>query len=97
MSDIRETCYEQSDGGKGCLSTNEGVWIRKIQRLAAEHPDEVVIRYEPETNYGYLVAEVPSNWFVIRPPKKVNLSEEQKDALRERMAVARSKRFDAEE
>ncbi|MBO5969970.1 MAG: hypothetical protein J6S14_15890 [Clostridia bacterium] len=97
MAEIRETCYEQDADSKcGVITTNELGWIRKIQRLAEEYPEDVVIKLQPDENYGYLLASVPTPWFVIRPPKKMNLSEEQKDALRERMAEARKKRNDKE-
>ena len=97
MAEIRETCYEQdADNAYGYITTNETVWIRKILRLAEENPDQVVIENHPEENYGYLVAHVPQVWFVIRPPKKMNLSEEQKEALRDRMAEARKKRAEKE-
>lgn len=93
MTEIRETCYDHdADFDYGCITTNEGVWIRKIIKLSEEYPDQVLITKRPEDNQSYLVAQVPKSWFVIRPPKKMNLSEEQKDALRDRMAKAREKR-----
>lgn len=87
---MRETCYEQnSDVDYGLVTTNDAVWIRKIQKLAADRPDDLVIVHSPEGNYGYMLAKIPTSWFCIRPPKKVNFSNEQKEALRERMAIAR--------
>lgn len=97
MAEIRETCYEHdADFDYGCVTTNEGVWIRKIIKLSEEYPDQVLIKQLPEDNHDYLMAQVPTSWFVIRPPKKMNLSEEQKGALRERMAAAREKRLGKE-
>lgn len=88
--EIRETCYEQmGDRNRAVVSTNEAAWIRKILKLADTYGEEVRITQQPEDNGGYLVAEVPKKWFVLRPPKKMNYTEEQKAAMQERMANMR--------
>lgn len=88
--EIRETCYEQmGDSDRAVVSTNEAVWIRKILKLADTYGEEVQITQQPEDNGGYLVAKVPKKWFVLRPPKKMNYTEEQKVAMQERMANMR--------
>lgn len=51
----------------------------KLIKYAEEYPDEV--NYI-ENKDGSVVGHVPSSWIKIRPKK--NLSEEQKDAIRER-------------
>lgn len=91
--DIRETCCEQMSGtATAHVTTNEVVWIRKLQKYAESYPKDVVITRHPEDNGGYLCAEVPKKWFVIRPPRKVQYTEEQKAAMQERMANMRKKK-----
>lgn len=44
--------------------------IRKIQELAEEHPDEVVIICEPKDNDGKITARFPPRWITINPPRR---------------------------
>ena len=92
MSNIKETSYNHlSDTGQpepyGIFCSSERKWITKIEKYAESHPDEVVIRNKNED--GSVVAQVPKSWFKLSPPKKMNYSEEQKAALRERLASGR--------
>ena len=80
------------------VSTDERKMITRMLKLAEQYPDEVQILEMPETNDGCLYMKVPANWLLIRHPKKMNLSEEQKDAMRERLQKMReSKTEDTEE
>ena len=53
----------------------------KIKKLSEEYPDDVKIRYENKD--GSIVATVPVKFIKISAPRKV--SEEQKEAMRERI------------
>lgn len=64
--------------------------IRKLRKLAAENPDEVVIEKEDEIG---IFVQVPANWIQIRKPKKMNFSEERREAAAERMRALRSKQL----
>ena len=95
MDEIKETCYNQiKDKAVGEISTNERSWIRKLTKLANEHPDEAKIIVNPEENYGVLLIEVPKSWFKISPPRKCNMTDEQKAAAAERMRSVRAKKSD---
>lgn len=73
------------------VSTDTRSWINRILRLANQHPEEVEILYLPEDNDGALLAHVPVSWVKVSPPRKHALTENQRAALRERMAKARRK------
>jgi len=54
----------------------------RVRKLAAEKPDECQI--SAENSDGSIVAHVPVKWIKISPPRQ--MSEEQREALRERAA-----------
>ena len=63
--------------------------MKKLRKLAADNPDDV--RIEKEDDIGIFV-QVPARWIQIRRPKQVHLSEEQREAVAERMRLARAHR-----
>ena len=71
------------------IYTCEPNTIRQMEKLAEAHPDEVVI--ERPDDYGIIV-RLPRRYISVRAPKKMNYTEEQKQAMRERIAVLNSKR-----
>lgn len=73
-----ETSIAYLDYDKAVVSTDEQKWHRRIRELQKEYPDQVRIKYEPETNDGNMVAEIPVKWVRIRPPKRMNLTDEQR-------------------
>lgn len=92
MADLRETAFEYTDGDKhATLSSSETKWINKITKLHEQYPDDIEIVCKAEDNYGMVVAHIPKSWFKISPPKKMNLTEEQKAVRAERMRKAREK------
>ena len=89
---MKETVFEcTSDFPYATITSNEQKWINKINKLAEQRPDEVQIICQPVSNEGYILAHVPKSWMKLSPPRTVNYTEEQKAALRERMANARKK------
>ncbi|NBH77089.1 hypothetical protein D3Z52_02590 [Clostridiaceae bacterium] len=93
MDDIRETAWDHISGEKrATFSTSEKKWIREIQRLHEQYPDEVDIRCVNKD--GSILAYVPVEWLRIRPKKKSNLSAEQIAASKARLELARQKRLD---
>ena len=86
MADLRETALDYIDSDKhATFSSSETKWINKIAKLHEQYPNEVEIVCEAADNYGMVVAHIPKSWFKISPPKKVNLTEEQRAARAERM------------
>ena len=80
-----ETSISYTDHDKAFVSTDEPKWHRALRAYAEEYPDQVEIRYHPETNDGNMIATVPVKWVKIKPPKRVNMTDEQKAVLAEKM------------
>lgn len=79
-----ETCINYCNDKKAFVSSDERRWINRVRKLNEEYPEEVRIIRQPEKNDGCIYATVPIKWVRVNPPKKVNLTEEQKDELRKR-------------
>lgn len=77
---------------KATVTLHGGRLKNRVMRLAEEYPDEVEIRREPDENGGFLVAKIPVKWVKITPPRRLELTDEQKEELRERLSVARASR-----
>lgn len=84
-----ETSIERVQGTDYCtVFTAERKFINTLNRLKEEYPDEVEILTINED--GSMVAHVPYSWFkFIKPPAKREYTDEQKQAMAERMAKAR--------
>ena len=85
-----ETSIDYVDYTVAVVSTDESKWHRRIRAWRAEYPDLVRIKTEPEGNDGNMVAVIPVNWVVLRPPRGLKMSDEEKVA---RAANLRSARF----
>lgn len=53
--------------------------------MKESNPDEVRILEEPENNDGCIYAAVPSNWLKISPPRQLSYTDEQREAMGERL------------
>ena len=80
-----ETCFNYIDKDHGFFSSDERKWIGKVRRLKEKYPDEVRIIRQPEENDGCIYCELPSSWLMVRPPRKLDLTDEQREASRVRM------------
>ena len=81
-----ETCFNYCDKEHGYFSSDERKFITRVRKLKEKYPDKVRILAEPENNDGCIYCELPTEWFSIRPPKKMNLTDEQKREIAERFA-----------
>ena len=64
-------------------------WNNGIRKLAEKFPEEVQIIAVNED--GSIFAHVPSSWVKIQPPRRVEMTDEQKAAVAERFRLAREK------
>ena len=80
-----DTSCEYDDRKVMWVSTDERRMITRMMKLAAQYPDEVEIIARPENNDGCLYMKCPANWLFIRHPRKVEMSEERKEAMREQL------------
>ena len=68
----------------------KGRYNTRVRKLAAEHPDEVTIRYENKD--GSIVATIPVSYIRLNAKRaKKELTEEEKQIIRERFASGRKK------
>lgn len=84
-----ETCFNYCDPKVAFFSSDERKWITKIRKLAEQHPNEITILRQPETNDGCIYARLPASWLKVMPKVKREMSDEEKEILRERLARAR--------
>ena len=57
-------------------------FVNKLKRYRESHPDEVDLI---ENRDGTVCGHIPLNWVKISPPRKVNLTQEQKEERAARM------------
>ena len=60
-------------------------WRIKFLKLAAEHPDKVVVKIRPEDNDGAVIIKIPVSFVKISPPRRVSMTDDQRAALADRM------------
>lgn len=84
-----ETCINYCTTDCAYVSSDERHWITKIRKLAERYPEQVRIIREPDQNDGCIYATVPVKWVKTVPPKKMNLTEEQKKEFAVRMRRVR--------
>ena len=93
MYNFRETAWDHIIGDKiATFSTSERKWIRQIERLKKEYPDEVDIRHVNQD--GSIYVHLPADWMKIKPKKKSSLTPEQIAASTARLELARQKRLE---
>ena len=81
---FRETDIDHVNGVEHCnVTTGDKVIKNRLSKLAKEHPDEVVLMADNKD--GSVWYHVPWKWIQIRPPRKLNLSEEQRKEMAERI------------
>ena len=77
---------------KATVTLHGGRLKNRVMKLAEEYPDEVEIRREPDANSGFLVAKIPAKWVKITPPRRLELTDEQKEELMARLGITRASR-----
>ena len=79
------------------FSSDEKRWINRIRKLKETNPFEVRILEQPENNDGCIYAAIPSNWLKIAPPRKLSYTDEQREAMGERLKKYRASKADLQE
>ena len=75
------------DESQATVTFSQGRYISRIKKFAAERPEECKI--VAENKDGTICAHIPVSWIKIAPPREVKLTEEQRQALAERLAAYR--------
>ena len=81
-------------GETAFFSSDEKRWINKIEKLAKEYPDEVAIIRHAKENDGCVYAKIPSSYMRIQPKKRVDLTDEERRMIRDRLTKSRQKTMD---
>lgn len=93
MADFNETaCDYLTCDDHATFCSSETKWINKILKLREQYPNEIKIQELPEDNQGMLLAHIPKSWFKISPPRKREMTDEQREEAAKRLANARAKR-----
>jgi hypothetical protein len=77
------------DEAKITLTLSSKRFINKVKRICSEHPKDAKF---VENDDGTVYAELPIACLKISYPNKRELTEEEKEELRERIKLARKKR-----
>lgn len=89
---MKETCVERIQGSDYCsVYTAEIKFINKLKELAEAYPEEVEVKAVNDD--GSMLVHVPYSWFkFVRPTTKRNYTDEQREAMAERMRKAREEK-----
>lgn len=96
LQETRETAYETNgtyyhhdeDNGNTFNVTAAERWsITMVKKLKEKFPDEVTITVINDD--GSICAKMPKSWMRIVPKKHVEMSDERKEAMAERLKAAR--------
>lgn len=79
-----ETVVEYFDNSQCRVYTNKHKLINRLFTYFNENPDEVKILSRPEDNDGYLNAYFPKSWLRIKPKKQRQLTDEERQILKDR-------------
>ena len=83
MLESKENAIEFLYGDKQATGTFcSPKFVNRLKKLAENNPDECKVVAENED--GSIVAHFPVKWVRVSPPRKIDMTEEEKDALRER-------------
>ena len=86
--EYKENVIEWVNGDeKAALTLNREKHKTRIKKLKAQYPDEVDFIINRD---GSMFAHIPVSWVRISPPRKVDLTDEQKQILADRMRLLRS-------
>lgn len=89
MELYNETIFEHAPGSDYYgVTTGERTVKNRLAKLAEQHPTECVCMARNEED-GSVFYHVPVKWVTIRPPRIVELTEERRAELAERMRKIR--------
>lgn len=89
-----ETAISYTDFKTAWVSSDQRGMINRVRKLKEQYPDEVKILNQPETNDGCIYCTVPPAWITIRPPVKLNLTEEQRQQRSAQLRAMRNNERD---
>ena len=96
--DARRQTLEEKETNIHFDETNGLAWVEthntalrnQLKKRSEEYPDQCILKTE-DTARGYVRYYLPKRWIKISPPRKVTMTEERKQALREASEKGRKK------
>ena len=86
---MAETVFEHLDGkNTWTVSTDERTWKNRLAKLAEQHPADV--ECVAQNTDGSVMYHFPARWLKVSPPRKVNMTDERRAELSDRMKSLRS-------
>lgn len=84
-SNWKETAYDYIDGNSyATFYTGQRKWLNKINNeWLVKYPDQVKVIQVNED--GSMLVHIPKNWLKLSPPKKMNLTDEQRRKIGDRL------------
>jgi hypothetical protein len=90
-TDLHDNVIEWlSDADRATVTAHKQSLKHRLTKLAEENPDDVQIVAVNED--GTMVAHIPVSYILIRKPKQMNYTDEQKEANAKRLAEALAKK-----
>ena len=89
MSEVETTINYLQEDKTMTIFTAQRKWLNKLTKYADDPNSGVKIIYENDD--GSKIFEVPIHWLKISPPRKSNMTEEQKLKAAERLKKVRNK------
>ena len=66
-------------------------WVNKIKKLSQDHPDEV---HYIENKDGSICGHIPYKYLKISPPRKIELTDEQRAVMADRLVRSRKNKIE---
>ena len=79
----------QRGSDRATVTISEPRLQTRIRKLSEREPEAVEIIADGSENGSYLYAHIPASWIRINPPRKYDLTEEQREQVRERLRLSR--------
>lgn len=83
MSDLETTINFLQEDKIMTVFSSQRKWVNKLSKYAEDKESGVTVTHINKD--GSKMFEVPVSWLKISPPRKVNMSEEQKQVLVQRL------------
>ena len=82
--DIFETVVEYAKGDSYItVSSTDATWVKKILKVCANNPEDTrIVAQNPD---GSICVKMPKSYLKLSPPKKSNLTAEQRAAVSRRL------------
>lgn len=82
--DICETVVEYTRGNSYItVSSTDSNWVKKILKVCANNPEDT--RIVAQNQDGSVCVKMPKSYLKLSPPKKNNLTDEQRKAVSRRL------------